>query len=250
MSHRPLLLAGNWKMHGTATFTRELILHLLEAAPRFSSEVAVFPPYCYLAEAKRLLSSSQIALGAQDLSFHENGPYTGEISASMLADLACRYVIVGHSERRSYHQESSECVAKKATAAIAFGLQPIVCLGETWEAREAEKAYSVIDEQLKPLLSTPDLLSHLSFAYEPVWAIGTGKTATPEQAQEVHAYIRGKIAEKTPSIASKIRILYGGSVKPDNAEALLSMPDIDGGLIGGASLKATEFSALCQIKKT
>jgi triosephosphate isomerase len=192
-----------------------------------------------------LLAGSPVSWGAQDLSDQEAGAFTGEISAAMLKDFACRYVIVGHSERRALHGESSELVAKKTIAALSAGLVPIVCVGETLAEREAGLTAGVVEQQLAPVLAAVgSRLADIVIAYEPVWAIGTGKTATPEMAQQVHELIRAKLAQVDGQAAAKVQILYGGSMKPDNAQALLAMPDIDGGLIGGAALKATDFLAI------
>lgn len=249
MSQRKLLVAGNWKMNGSQDFTLNILESLTNKLSRSSSDIAVFPPYVYLSLAKERLKSSAIQLGAQDLSSQEKGAYTGEISAAMLKDIGCKYVLVGHSERRAYHHESNELIAKKCLAAYQGGLTPILCMGETQEERDTNRTYDVITQQLQPILEMPEVLESCVLAYEPVWAIGTGKTATPEQAQEVHHFIRQQIAKKYSSIANKIRILYGGSVKADNATQIFNMPDIDGGLIGGASLKEEEFVFLCQINK-
>lgn len=243
-----MLIAGNWKMHGTQSFTKELISYLLENTKNTEHEIAVFPPYPYLLLIQELLHASSIQFGAQDVSAHDTGAYTGEVSASMLADVGCRYVLIGHSERRAYHQETNEIIAEKCQLAHQNKLVPILCVGETQFERDAGSTYDVISSQLASLLDST-FLEHAIIAYEPVWAIGTGKTATPDEAQAVHRFIREKIAKKNSSIADKIRILYGGSVKASNAAELFSMPDIDGGLIGGASLKKEEFVALCQMAK-
>lgn len=236
---RPLIV-GNWKMNGSRVENAALIHELSSyMTTDNSTDAALCVPYVYLGQAQELLTDSTIAYGAQDLSIHLDGAYTGEVSAAMLADFDCKYVIVGHSERREYHHESSLLVAQKTLVAQQAGLTPIVCVGETLEQREAGNTLSVIGEQLsaiKSVISEQGLVKTV-VAYEPVWAIGTGLTASPEQAQEVHAYIReqlGCAAEKTP-------ILYGGSVKPCNAQSLFSQPDIDGALVGGASLKAQDF---------
>jgi triosephosphate isomerase (TIM) len=192
-----------------------------------------------------LLTGSPIGWGAQDVSAQVAGAYTGEVSVAMLADFGCRYVIVGHSERRAYHAESSELVAKKALAALAAGLTPIVCVGETLAEREAGQTFVVVRNQLDAVLAlVGERFNEIVIAYEPVWAIGTGKTATPEMAQEVHARLRAQLAEKNAIAAGTVQILYGGSMKPDNAAELMAQPDIDGGLIGGAALKAADFLAI------
>jgi triosephosphate isomerase len=211
------------------------------------AEVAVCPPYVYIPEVQKLLSDSDIAWGGQDLSTESSGAYTGEVAASMLNDFGCKYVIVGHSERRTYHAESDQLVAKKFAVARAAGLAPILCIGETLEEREAGATNKVVARQLDAVIALEgvDALADGVIAYEPVWAIGTGKTATPDQAQEVHAFIRGRVAEKSADVAQGLRILYGGSMKPGNAAELIGKPDIDGGLIGGASLKAEDFLGIC-----
>lgn len=238
---RPLI-AGNWKMNGSLAANAALLDGLRAGAAAVDCELAVCVPAPYLAQVHALLAGSGIALGAQDLSVHEAGAYTGEISALMLRDFDSRYVIVGHSERRTFHAETSELVAKKAARAIAGGLIPIVCVGETLAEREAGQTAQVVEQQLSPVLAeVGGQLAHIVVAYEPVWAIGTGKTATPAMAQEVHELIRAKLAKCDAAAAAGVRLLYGGSMKPDNAKELLAMPDIDGGLIGGASLKAADF---------
>ncbi|EKD74926.1 MAG: triosephosphate isomerase [uncultured bacterium] len=243
MQKKKLLIAGNWKMHGSKEFIISFLTQLKQN--QYENEIAIFPPYVLLPLAKETLADSSIKLGAQDVSAHENGAYTGEVSASMMAEVPCSYVIVGHSERRSFHQESNALITKKALIAYAHQITPIVCFGETEKEREQQLTFEIITQQLRPLFETT-ILKHCILAYEPVWAIGTGKTATPDQAQAVHQFVRQLLQEKEPSHASQIRILYGGSVKPSNAEALFSMPDIDGGLIGGASLKFEEFDLLCR----
>jgi triosephosphate isomerase len=204
-------------------------------------------PAPYLAQVHAALTGSAVAWGAQDLSAHESGAYTGEISAAMLGDFSCRYVIVGHSERRSLHSESDALVAQKMQRALAAGLSPIVCIGETLAEREQGITEQVLARQLQPVLeAAAHGLEKIVLAYEPVWAIGTGKTATPDMAQEAHAYIRGLIAGVDAVAAAQVKILYGGSMKPDNAKDLLAMADIDGGLIGGAALKAADFLSIAQ----
>ncbi|MFC0348304.1 triose-phosphate isomerase [Undibacterium danionis] len=247
---RRTLIAGNWKMNGGLAANASL-LESLQAAPELAAsgstcEVLVCVPVIYLSQCESLLSSSAIAIGAQDVSAHLSGAYTGEISSAMLADFACKYVIVGHSERRAYHHESNELVAQKALQALRSGIFPIVCVGETLEQREAGKTNEVVVTQLRAVMDVLDdgALARIVVAYEPVWAIGTGKTATPEMAQEVHAVLRSVLAERSDFAANRVRILYGGSMKPDNAQELLAMPDIDGGLIGGASLKSADFLSI------
>jgi triosephosphate isomerase len=245
MTQRSKLVVGNWKMNGNRASNATLLAGLRAAGP-LGCAVAVCPPFPYLADAAVSLAGSPIAWGAQDCSPHDSGAYTGEVSPAMLADLGCRYVIVGHSERRTLHAESDKLVAEKAKAAIAHGLTPIVCVGETLAEREAGATDAVVKRQMSAVIH---LLAHcvpqMVVAYEPVWAIGTGRTATPEQAQAVHALLRAQLRAATER-AERMTILYGGSVKADNAATLFAQPDIDGGLIGGASLKADEFVAICR----
>ncbi len=245
---RKPLVAGNWKMNGSLESVRELLEGLKSGIDAVSNaEVAVCPPYVFIPEVQKLLDGSAISWGGQDLSVEVSGAYTGEIAASMLNDFGCKYAIVGHSERRSYHGESDELVAKKFAAARAGGLVPILCVGETLEEREQGITEDVCARQLDAVIDLVgvDGLACGVIAYEPVWAIGTGKTATPEQAQGVHAFIRGRIAEKSAEVAEGMRILYGGSMKPGNAKELIGKPDIDGGLIGGASLVVEDFLGIC-----
>jgi triosephosphate isomerase len=241
---RRKLVVGNWKMHGSRAANAQLLAGLKEAGP-WNADVAVCVPFPYIAETALALTGTTIAYGAQDCSSHEQGAYTGEVSSAMLHDVGCRYAIVGHSERRAYHAESDQLVADKAKAALAHGVTPIVCVGETRAEREAGQTEAVVKRQLAAVIHT---LGHccgeMVVAYEPVWAIGTGLTATPEQAQAVHAVLRAQLQAATDR-AAVMRILYGGSVKADNAAQLFSQPDIDGGLIGGASLKAADFAAIC-----
>jgi triosephosphate isomerase len=243
---RPKLIAGNWKMNGSLAANAVLLAEIKGAQMRPSCEMAVCVPAPYLAQCGGELAGSSIAWGAQDVSAHESGAYTGEVSAAMLADFGARYVIVGHSERRSYHGESSELVAQKAMRALSKGLVPIVCVGEALSERESGQTGAVVGRQIDAVLNVVNTvdLDRVVVAYEPVWAIGTGVTATPQMAQEVHVMLRAKLAEKSKAAAEKVQILYGGSMKPDNAAELLAMPDIDGGLIGGASLKAADFLAI------
>jgi triosephosphate isomerase len=239
------LIVGNWKMHGSHKANAELLQGLLDAGP-MSADVAVCVPFPFLSEAAVTLAASPIRWGAQDCSAHEQGAYTGEVSAAMLHEFGCRYVIVGHSERRQYHAESDQLVADKAKAALARGVTPIVCVGETLLQREAGETDEVVKRQLSAVIHT---LAHCAgemvVAYEPVWAIGTGRTATPEQAQAVHALLRAQLRAAT-SHAERVKILYGGSVKPDNAGSLFAQEHIDGALVGGASLKAADFVAICR----
>lgn len=242
---RRQIVIGNWKMNGDSRFNRELLSGLTRAwSGVHQSEVAVCVPYPYLVAAAQQLENSNIGLGAQDLSQHANGAYTGDVSASMLTDVGCRYVLVGHSERREYHRESSELVAQKFKTACENGLIPVLCVGETLEEREAGKTFDVVGGQLHKVVNLCGLegLAKGIVAYEPVWAIGTGKSATPQMAQDVHSYIREVLGPE----GDQIRILYGGSVKPDTAEDLFKQNDIDGALVGGASLKAEDFVAICR----
>jgi len=246
---RKYLVAGNWKMNGSNASNAALLRGIVAAAPSPGVvEMLVCPPFPYLAAVGDSLADSGIELGAQNVSEHSSGAYTGEVSAAMLADLGCRYVIVGHSERRSLYGESSATVAAKFVAAQAAGLLPVFCVGESREEREAERTVDIIDEQLDAVLDAAGVgaLREAVIAYEPVWAIGTGLTATPEQAQEVHRHIRARLEPLDAEVAAGVRILYGGSVKGDNAAGLFSQTDIDGGLIGGASLKADDFLAIAE----
>jgi len=229
---------GNWKMHGSLA-ANEALLAALRAGFSGGCELAVCAPFPYLAQAQALLTGSEISWGAQDVSVHDQGAYTGEVSAAMLNDFGCRWVIVGHSERRSLHGENDDLVAAKARTALAANLTPVVCVGETLAEQESGATESVIGRQLAPVLALgAEALARIVIAYEPVWAIGTGRTATPEQAQAVHAFIRSRLQSLG---VPQVRILYGGSVKASNAASLFGMPDIDGALVGGAALVAEEF---------
>lgn len=240
------LIAGNWKMNGSSSEASLLVEGICQTITTNSAEVLVCPPYPYLALVGAKLAGSKINLGAQNVSQADNGAFTGEVSATMLTDLGCRYVIVGHSERREMYAENSQLVIDKALCAARHHLNPIVCVGETLAEREAGRMEAVIAEQMAPLLACPsDELTGLVIAYEPVWAIGTGKTASPEQAQEVHAYIRRLLLDWDSTVAAQLRILYGGSMKPENAGELLAMADVDGGLVGGAALNSESFVAIC-----
>ncbi len=242
---RRKLVAGNWKMHGNHRANAELLAGIIGVRP-FGCDVAVCVPYPYLSETAVALAGSDLRWGAQDCSAHEQGAYTGEVSAAMLAEFGCRYVIVGHSERRQYHAETDQLVADKAKAALACGITPIVCVGETLAQREAGQTEAVVKRQLSAVIhALGHCAGEMVVAYEPVWAIGTGRVATPDQAQSVHALLRAQLSAATAH-AGDMKILYGGSMKPDNAVSLLSQPDIDGGLIGGASLKAADFAAICR----
>jgi len=243
------LVVGNWKMHGSRAFNADLIQGLLAAdlstsAPR--ANVAVCPPFVYLSEVVAALQGSAIAVGSQDVSTQVQGAYTGEVAAPMVRELGASYAIVGHSERRAYHGETDQLVADKAKAALAHGLIPIVCVGETLAEREAGQTEVVVGRQLQAVIATlGDAIAQVVVAYEPVWAIGTGKTASPEQAQAVHAALRAQLTSAHAD-AARVPLLYGGSVKPDNAAQLFGQPDIDGGLIGGAALKAADFVAIAR----
>jgi triosephosphate isomerase len=242
---RRKLVVGNWKMHGSRPANAELLSSLLAARP-FGSDVAVCVPFVYLNETAATLAGSDLRWGAQDLSRHEQGAYTGEVSAAMLAECGCRYVIVGHSERRAYHGESEQLVADKAQAALARGVTPIVCVGETLAQRDAGETDTVVKRQLSAVIhQLAHCASEIVVAYEPVWAVGTGRTATPEQAQAVHHLLRAQLQAATGH-GQAMRILYGGSIKAENAATLFAQPDIDGGLVGGASLKASDFIAICR----
>jgi triosephosphate isomerase len=242
---RRKLVVGNWKMHGSRPANAELLAGVLAGRP-YAADVAVCVPFVFLTETAATLAGGDLRWGAQDCSAHAQGAYTGEVSAAMLAECGCRYVIVGHSERRAYHAESDALVALKAQAALAKGVTPIVCVGETLEQREAGETEAVVKRQLSAVIhQLTHCASEIVVAYEPVWAIGTGRTATPEQAQAVHAVLRAQLQAATGR-GDAMRILYGGSVKADNATELFSQPDIDGGLIGGASLKAADFVAICR----
>jgi triosephosphate isomerase len=245
---RQPLVAGNWKMHGSRAENASLVSGLLDLLqPGKRAEILLCPPFPYLMETGRLLKDSGVALGAQSVCAESQGAFTGEVSAAMLKDVGCRYVLVGHSERRQLFGESDALVARKFVAAQGQGLVPVLCVGETLDEREGDQTTIVVSRQLEAVLAVTGVqaLAKAVIAYEPVWAIGTGRTASPEQAQEVHAMIRAKVAERDGTIGGSVRILYGGSVKASNAQELFAMPDIDGGLVGGASLKADEFARIC-----
>lgn len=244
---RTKFVAGNWKMHGSLSTNLALLSAVKEKAAGLKAQIALCVPYPYLAQAQALLAGSNVGWGAQDVSEHAQGAYTGEVSGSMLADFGCRYVIIGHSERRSFYGDSDAVVAAKYLAALKAGLTPIVCVGETLDEREGNVTATVVTRQLDAVIAAAGVesLAKAVVAYEPVWAIGTGKTASPAQAQEVHALIRNRIAAGSPEVAAKVQILYGGSVKPGNAKELFGQADIDGGLIGGASLVAEDFIGIC-----
>ncbi|MFL0810328.1 MAG: triose-phosphate isomerase [Agarilytica sp.] len=241
---RPIVI-GNWKMNGGSAFTKDLLKDIsAQWSGAHQCEAAVCPPYPYLQASSDVLQGTNVLWGAQDLSIHANGAYTGEVAADMLTDFGCKLVLVGHSERREYHAESSELVAKKFKVAVEAGLTPVLCVGESLEEREAENTFDVIGKQIMAVIDHCglDLVAKGIIAYEPIWAIGTGKSATPQMAQDVHAHIREVLGAK----GDQIRILYGGSVKPETAEGLFSQKDIDGALVGGASLKADDFVAICR----
>lgn len=243
---RRMMVAGNWKMHGSRAIAGEL-LDAIVAADCSSIDVAVFPPAVYLAELVSAHGSSKVRIGAQDVSSHSQGAYTGEISAAMLRDVGCTHVLVGHSERRQYHSETNHQVAEKFVTAQAAGLIPVLCVGESLEQREAGTTEQVLAEQLAAVIDQAGIAAFATsiVAYEPVWAIGTGRTATPDQAQQVHAFIRDIFAKEDVRISSSLRILYGGSVKASNASELFAEADVDGGLVGGACLIASDFVAIC-----
>lgn len=243
---RPKLVVGNWKMNGSRAANATLLTGILEGLQDAKAAAAVCVPAPYLHQCQDILTGSMLAWGAQDVSCQQPGAYTGEVCASMLQDFGCRYVIIGHSERRAYHGETNELVARKAQSALDAGLTPIVCVGETLAQREAGQTMEVVGAQLDAVLAQvgPEGVGKLVLAYEPVWAIGTGKTATPAMAQEVHAALREKLRACNAAAAENVLVLYGGSMKPDNAADLMAQPDIDGGLIGGAALKAADFLSI------
>ncbi len=245
---RKKLVAGNWKMHGSLQQNALLLDGIKAELPNLACDVAVCVPYPYLGQVQGLLEGSGLAWGAQSVSEFAAGAFTGEVSASMLLEFGCRYVLVGHSERRSLFAESDDAVAAKFEAAQKAGLVPVLCVGETLAEREAGETNAVVSRQLSAVLRRVGVsaMRQAVLAYEPVWAIGTGVTASPEQAQEVHAAIRRQIADQDADVAGQLQILYGGSVKPQNAVELFAQSDIDGGLIGGAALVANDFLAICR----
>ncbi|MBD3646754.1 MAG: triose-phosphate isomerase [Pseudomonadales bacterium] len=244
---RTALVAGNWKMNGNRAGVEALVSGLTGAEP-FPCQTLVCPPYVFLAQVRSIIEGSTIAMGAQNVDWHEKGAYTGEVSAGMLIEAGCEYCLVGHSERRTYYGETDEVVAEKFQACIGAGLTPILCIGETLEERQADETAAVVTRQLSAVMdmSGIEVFGKCVVAYEPVWAIGTGESATPAQADEVHGRVRELIGERSRDIADNIRILYGGSVNADNAPALFAREHIDGALVGGASLKAEEFIAICR----
>jgi len=243
---RRKLVAGNWKMHATRASAAQLVQAIVDGR-RADADIAVFPPFVYLAELLREFGGATIGIGAQDVSEHAQGAYTGEVAASMLKDIGVTHVLVGHSERRQYHAESNFQVAAKFAQVQSVDLIPVLCVGETLEQRDAGTTEAIIAAQIDAVVERSGIgaLAASVLAYEPVWAIGTGRTATPAQAQAVHAFIRGKLARLDATIASSLRVLYGGSLKPANAAELFAQADVDGGLIGGASLVAEDFLAIC-----
>nr|VFK18877.1 MAG: triosephosphate isomerase [Candidatus Kentron sp. LPFa] len=248
MSKRQILVAGNWKMNGSLANAKSLVEEIKAGMDKVkNAEVAICPPFVYIPTVGSLIAGTKIALGAQNLAKEDPGAFTGEVAAPMLTDIGCKYVIVGHSERRAYYGETDSLVAQKFVRAQKEGLIPIVCVGELLEEREAGKTEQVVARQLGAIIEAAgaSALEKAVIAYEPVWAIGTGKTATPDQAQDVHAFIRSKIADKDAGVAEKVQIQYGGSVNAGNAAELFAMQDIDGGLIGGAALKSADFLTIC-----
>lgn len=246
---RQKFVAGNWKLNGSKASIGELVNGILAGSTGLDKvAIAVCAPYVYIPMVQGLLAGSRVALGAQDVAEQDAGAFTGEVSAPMLREFGCQYVIVGHSERRSLFCEKDGDTARKFAAARKHSLKPILCVGETLQEREAGVTEQVVARQLDAVIAVEGVQALLDgvIAYEPVWAIGTGKTATPQQAQDVHAFIRNKLAALDATVAAKVQILYGGSVKGANAAELFAMPDIDGGLIGGASSDAKEFLAICQ----
>ena len=247
--NRKQLVVGNWKMNGSLSDNEALLDGLTVADGLSELDISVCVPYPYLAQARERLAGGIISWGAQNVSEHDAGAYTGEISGSMLADFEVSFGLVGHSERRSFYADDNELVGIKARKLLNVGITPIVCVGETFKQREAEETFGIISAQLEAVIEPIGLenLGRIVLAYEPVWAIGTGLTASPEQAQEVHEYLRGQVALLDEAAARSLRILYGGSVKPDNAEKLFRQADVDGGLIGGASLNLIDFLTICRL---
>jgi len=248
---RNKLVAGNWKMHGSRASVKELVRGLIDAGP-FDCQVAVFPPHVFLEQVKQLIADSPIGLGAQNVDWHAHGAFTGETSAPMLKDVGCEYCIVGHSERRSLFGETDDVVADKFAACIEWELTPVLCVGETLAERRADRTAEVVSRQLRAVIDRVGVgsLAHAVIAYEPVWAIGTGESALPEQAEAVHVALREMVAREDANISRNIQILYGGSVNGENAASLLTRENIDGALVGGASLKAEEFASICKVTAT
>ena len=246
---RNFLVAGNWKMNGSSSFAAELVDTILSSTSDLRKiDILLCPPYPYLGNISRQIANTGIQIGAQNVSQHKSGAYTGEIAVSMLKDFGCNYVILGHSERRAYMNETNEIVAEKFLSVVSEDIKPILCIGETLEEREADDTKNVIQKQLASVIDYVgiDAFSKAIIAYEPIWAIGTGFSASPEQAQEVHHYIRSMFTAESKEIADNLQILYGGSMNGGNASGLLSMQDIDGGLIGGASIDALEFVSIIE----
>ncbi|HER34428.1 MAG: triose-phosphate isomerase [Halothiobacillaceae bacterium] len=246
---RKPIVVGNWKLNGSSAANEPLVLGVLDGMRELAGiDVGVCPPLVYLSQVAKLVEATDLGLGAQNCAEHDSGAFTGEVAAAMLHDVGARYVIVGHSERRALFGETDAVVSTKVGAALGAGLTPILCVGETLDEREAGETEAVVRRQLAAVIAGNGIeaFEQLVIAYEPVWAIGTGRTATPEQAQAVHAFIRGQLADHDTAVAQSVRIQYGGSMKPDNAAELLAQPDIDGGLIGGASLKAEDFLGICR----
>ena len=249
MGMRRPFVAGNWKMNGSREDARALVRGVCAGACGLPAvDVGVCPPFVYVTDASAAIGDGRVCLGGQSCAAAERGAFTGEVSAYMLADVGCSFVLVGHSERRTLYGESDTDVAAKAGAALAAGLAPVVCVGETLEEREADRTESTVARQIDAVIDRLEAgaLSRIVIAYEPVWAIGTGRTATPEQANAVHAFVRERIAAREPEVASALRIIYGGSVKPENAASIFAEPDVDGGLIGGASLDVEDFIDICR----
>ncbi len=244
---RTPLIMGNWKLNGSTQFNVDLTQKLCQYSNHCTKEIAVCPPFVYLTQIRDLIDNKPIQLGAQNVDINDTGAFTGEISTKMLKDIGCTYVILGHSERRTLHQESDAVIAGKFKKVVATGLKPVLCIGENLAQFEIEQTEQVVETQLQSVIHENGIESFANavIAYEPIWAIGTGKTATPEVAQKVHAFIRSYLATLNTDIAKNVRILYGGSVKSNNVAGLLSMEDIDGALVGGASLIADEFIAIC-----
>ena len=250
------MVAGNWKMNGSIALAQDIFKQFAQKVPTDFSEVVICPPSIYLESINQLISTNanelniaNLSVGAQNLNQHDSGAHTGEISGLMIKNSGCRYVIVGHSERRKMYNDTSDVVTEKFSAALQHGLTPILCVGESSEARSEGRTFDVIAEELDVIVAKNGsaAFDNAVIAYEPLWAIGTGKSASPEQAQEVHAFIRKRISDISPSAGAKIRILYGGSVTPTNAADIFAQPDVDGGLIGGASLNSSDFLSLCSI---
>lgn len=245
---RRKLVIGNWKMNGNRAANTALLSGIVAGLNDFGADCAVCVPAPYLAQCQQELAGTAVGWGGQDVSVHACGAYTGEVSAAMLLDFGSTYVLCGHSERRAYHHESNALVAQKAVAALAAGLTPVVCVGESLAQREAGETEEVICAQLQAVLDAvdPDAVAKMVLAYEPIWAIGTGQTATPQMAQDAHRFLRNCLAHKHAAAAATVQILYGGSMRPENAKELMAQPDIDGGLIGGAALKSSDFLGIIQ----